>query len=474
MSPAIGTLALCVVFLWLVKQTQTAYISALSQIPNAHPSTPFSRLWMLWNKLQGRQNRARFAAHERLGPVVRIGPQELSINCIDDGVRTIYGSGFDKHVWTPYMFTMLHGKGHAERKRMFANVYSKSYIQNSLRLKDISRVIISGRLRNELVSWASHGGTVDVLKKSKACLMDLTSAWIFGLEYGTNFLEDPKEAEEFFTPFRGTFGGFFWRSEFHHITRLLQYIGVHLVPKEAAPCREKIQEWCSAKCVALLATKMNPMSSASQKITDSADYPLVYSQLRGGLENSTLPPEKLERTLSMELLDHMVAGHDATGITMAYLLYELSQRQSLQRSLRAELKKHLNPNPETLVHHIDTCILLDAILKETLRLYSANPGPWPRVVPSEIHVGHFSSIPAGTIISASSYALHRNSEVFPRPEEWRPERWLDASDTQRKEMMRWFWAFGSGSRMCIGSHLAIHSEFVLVFVLVFVQGVFIL
>lgn len=38
---------------------------------------------------------------------------------------------------------------------------------------------------------------------------------------------------------------------------------------------------------------------------------------------------------------------------------------------------------------------------------------------------------------------------------WRPERWLEVTQDERDEMMRWFWAFGSGGRMCIGNNLAV-------------------
>lgn len=60
-------------------------------------------------------------------------------------------------------------------------------------------------------------------------------------------------------------------------------------------------------------------------------------------------------------------------------------------------------------------------------------------------------------MSANAHSLHRNEDVFPSPEEWRPERWLQASESELKEMRKWFWAFGSGGRMCIGSHFAVYS-----------------
>jgi len=85
----------CALVPWIIKSIYRKN-SGLKDIPNAHFSVPYSRLWLLlikWNKLE---NRTRIHLHRRLGPVVRIGPREVSVNCIDDGVRTIYGGKFDK------------------------------------------------------------------------------------------------------------------------------------------------------------------------------------------------------------------------------------------------------------------------------------------------------------------------------------------------------------------------------------------
>ena len=51
-----------------------------------------------------RNNRATYAAHQKWGPIVRMAPMELSINCVDGGLRTVYGGGFEKHDWYPRLF----------------------------------------------------------------------------------------------------------------------------------------------------------------------------------------------------------------------------------------------------------------------------------------------------------------------------------------------------------------------------------
>lgn len=91
---AIG--ALTALFLWIASKLVAQIFSPLHAIPNAHFITPFSRLWLLWVRATGKEFTTCLAAHRRLGPVIRIGPQEISIDCIEDGVRTVYGGNWDK------------------------------------------------------------------------------------------------------------------------------------------------------------------------------------------------------------------------------------------------------------------------------------------------------------------------------------------------------------------------------------------
>jgi hypothetical protein len=75
-----------------------AVFSPLARVPSAHWSAPFSRLWILWIRFVHRENRTLHSAHRRLGSVVRVGPNELSINDFDS-VRTVYQGGFEKPPW---------------------------------------------------------------------------------------------------------------------------------------------------------------------------------------------------------------------------------------------------------------------------------------------------------------------------------------------------------------------------------------
>lgn len=65
------------------------FISPLSKIPAAHPTASFSPAWILWTRWCSRENATVLAAHERLGPLIRLGPNEISVNCVNGGIRTV-------------------------------------------------------------------------------------------------------------------------------------------------------------------------------------------------------------------------------------------------------------------------------------------------------------------------------------------------------------------------------------------------
>jgi len=74
------------------------FLSPLAKIPNAHITSPFSNFWIKWQRYRSSENRAIHEAHKRLGPIVRLGATELSVNSLEC-VKTVYGDSFDRHEW---------------------------------------------------------------------------------------------------------------------------------------------------------------------------------------------------------------------------------------------------------------------------------------------------------------------------------------------------------------------------------------
>ena len=342
---------------------------------------------------------------------------------------------------------------------MLAHVYSNSYIQRSSELNEIIRAMLEERLVPLMHSWARDGASADVLQETKAYAMDVSTAYFFGCDHGTNFIEEP-EQKSLLRSFELAATGLFWLTEAPRFASCLRVIGIRLIPDSVFGAFQAIEKLCMNLC-------MNAKSRLPEKrfvddihCSRSRDHPAVYAQLRLKLEESGLAHEELDTAVAAEMLDHMFASHETSGITLTYLICELSRQPSALRKLQQELLTlqdlhQVWSDPAV----IDNLKYLDAVIMETLRLYAAAPGPFPRVVPAEgVQLSDFANIPAGTTVSASPYSLHRNPEAFPEPERWIPERWLEADARRRLAMHRWFWAFGSGGRMCIGNHLAFRSK----------------
>lgn len=97
----------------------------------------------------------------------------------------------------------------------------------------------------------------------------------------------------------------------------------------------------------------------------------------------------------------------------------------------------------------------NAVLKESMRIHPSVGLLMERHVPPEgveIH-GHF--IPGGTIVGINPWVTNRDPKIFPDPDTFRPERWLEASEEQLKQMDSILELnFGGGSRKCIGRNIS--------------------
>ena len=353
------------------------------------------------------------------------------------------------------MFAMTEAKPHGERRRMLAHVYSKSYVQHSTALANILDVVLLERMLPELQKLGK-GETREVHADNKAYATDVVTSYFFGLSNGTNLLQEAEAKERYCEAFCLAMSAMFWMTECPKLTLWLRGYGIKLFPDKVFASFQMLEDLCTRSCQDAQRTMQH---AKHEEGPGSDDWPTVYAQLRKKLEDASPRPEPIDDIIAAEMLDHLQASHEAVGITITYLMYEISKKPARQRQLRDSFLKLPRQGLKLpSAQDLDALPLLDAMLMETMRLYPAGLGPFTRLVPSNgAKLGDFSDIPAGTTVSTTAYALHRNEAAFPNASEWRPERWLGDKD-QHYDMQKWFWAFGSGSRMCIGNHLAIRSK----------------
>jgi cytochrome P450 len=140
----------------------------------------------------------------------------------------------------------------------------------------------------------------------------------------------------------------------------------------------------------------------------------------------------------------MAAGIDTTGDALCFLMWELSRPSSIhhQRKLQAELLAHPASSFDKLPY-------LDAVVMEGLRCFPAIPMSLPRYVPPGGRTIDGFFLLQGTTVSCQAYSVQRTDRgVFPDPDTFRPERWLESEgDAERKRL---FFAFANGGRGCVG------------------------
>ncbi|KAG9683867.1 cytochrome P450, partial [Aureobasidium melanogenum] len=149
-----------------------------------------------------------------------------------------------------------------------------------------------------------------------------------------------------------------------------------------------------------------------------------------------------------ECMDHLAAGIDTTGDGLCFLMHELSlpQNAHIQQRLRDEINSNQDESFDQLPY-------LDAVVKEGLRVFPPIPMSFPRYTPDSGTTLDGYYIPGHTIVSCQPFTLHKDPDVFPSPEKFNPQRWLE--EKGELERNRMFFAFSQGARGCIGKHLAL-------------------
>ncbi|PFH51132.1 hypothetical protein AMATHDRAFT_80422 [Amanita thiersii Skay4041] len=131
--------------------------------------------------------------------------------------------------------------------------------------------------------------------------------------------------------------------------------------------------------------------------------------------------------------------------------------ETVLKKAQAELDSAIGHDRMPEFSDKDNLPYIQAVVKETLRWRpTAVLGGSPHAVTADDEYnGMF--IPKGSTVFANLYGIMRDPEMFPEPDEFKPERFLDASDRRIKDFDL---PFGFGRRICPGMHLASNSLFI--------------
>ncbi|EEU33959.1 uncharacterized protein NECHADRAFT_97923 [Fusarium vanettenii 77-13-4] len=412
---------------WLV--IGRAYLTPLRAIPGPWHA-PLTCLWLKKQTIAGRRAHYVHELHLKFGSVVRIAPEEISFN--DTGafkeIHRISGN-YVKSPWyqcfrkgtTTDLFSMTNPREHAQRRKLFAPLLSNSALMRNWfdTIVDKVDVTIEKMKRQQL-----QEGQVDIFKWWTFMTADVISHLAFGEPLGMLEQERIEDSTKL-----GLVG-----AELPFVRSLLEWTPIRSV-RDIVNADVEVQSLATDVMTKTLRDGIGTTNIFSKMVAEKereaqalSDYQLAYEA--GGL---------------------IVAGSGTTAVSLTYLVWAVLSQPAVQARLESELEKLPAGFSDS---DLEALPYLAAVIEETLRLYGAAPGALPRVVPEggAKLAGYF--IPQGIIVSTQAYTYHRDPEAYPEPENFVPERFLNASGQFKAPKTGVYAPFGAGSRTCIGIHLA--------------------
>jgi unspecific monooxygenase len=146
-----------------------------------------------------------------------------------------------------------------------------------------------------------------------------------------------------------------------------------------------------------------------------------------------------------ELLTLLFAGHETTATILAWAFYEVYRRSDIRQKLLDELE-----SAESVADPLKIAQLpyLTAVCQEALRMYPVLPVIFPRIPKSDIEIAGYK-YEAETVILPSIYMVHYREDLYPNPDQFKPERFFDRQYSPSEYL-----PFGGGNRRCLGYALA--------------------
>ncbi|XP_022727493.1 cytochrome P450 705A22-like [Durio zibethinus] len=154
------------------------------------------------------------------------------------------------------------------------------------------------------------------------------------------------------------------------------------------------------------------------------------------------------------IADLFFSGTSTTAETMQWAMAELINNPSVYKIARDEIESVVGRNRLVKETDIRSLHYVQAITKETLRLYPNAPFA-PRVCIKDCKINGFD-IPQNTPVAVNLYSIMRDPTIWEKPNEFCPERFLDlaTSKIETKGQNFDFIPFGGGRRGCPGKNLA--------------------
>ncbi|XP_069672288.1 methyl farnesoate epoxidase-like [Periplaneta americana] len=187
---------------------------------------------------------------------------------------------------------------------------------------------------------------------------------------------------------------------------------------------------------------------------DLIDVYLIEMRKQADNPNSTFT----EEGLIVICMDIFAAGAESVGSFLGFCLLYMVLHPRVQKEVQKELDAVVGRDRRPGLQDRPQLHYVEAVLTEVSRMNPTSPLTPPHRCTKDTTMNGYN-IPKDTILFISLWSLFQDREHWGDPEQFRPERFLDADGKFVRD--EWMIPFGTGKRACMGEVLARNSMFLI-------------
>ncbi|KAG2133694.1 cytochrome P450 [Suillus clintonianus] len=157
------------------------------------------------------------------------------------------------------------------------------------------------------------------------------------------------------------------------------------------------------------------------------------------------------------LVGGLLLAIHSTSVALCTIFMSAALHPEEQAKVQAELDAVIGRNRVPTFEDENSLPRLRAFVLECQRWRPSAPEGMPHRTTKDVIWENYC-IPAGTTVFGNHWAISRDPDVFPDPEAFKPERWLNDQGELRTDLK--FYTFGFGRRVCPAQHLVPRSMFI--------------
>ncbi|XP_051801041.1 cytochrome P450 3A30-like [Acanthochromis polyacanthus] len=178
---------------------------------------------------------------------------------------------------------------------------------------------------------------------------------------------------------------------------------------------------------------------------------MIDSQKNSGPSEADQDKSLTDHEILSQSMTFLFAGYETTSSTLTFLAYNLAKNPDVMKKLQHEIDTTF-PNQAPIQYQpLMQMEYLEGVINESLRLYPIVPRV-ERVAKATVEINGIV-IPKGMVVMVPTWPMHRDPDVWPEPEKFKPERFCKENKDSIDPYT--YMPFGLGPRNCIGMRFAL-------------------